>query len=276
LKQLAKEALKYSQAARQMPEFFHYCFNYEVRKFLAAAREQLSWKRRVVDWTTMALLLVYLHGKREDSLSNQMRQTKSMSPQYAIRWWKERNLTPPELDPLEFMLKRIKWRYAKGRPETSLSQVYLGDSNEVLPRLNNSLNRKGIEPIRLLFTSPPYYGVTNYHYDQWLRLWLLGFPPTASYKHGRNRGRFNNRDEYQNLLFQVFSKASQFMSRKAIVYVRTDGRNFTYQTTLRVLREVFPKKKVSQIEQPFHQPTQTHLFGDHTTKAGEIDLVLIP
>lgn len=33
----------------------------------------------------MALLSVHLHGKRADSLSNQMRQTKSMSPEYAIR-----------------------------------------------------------------------------------------------------------------------------------------------------------------------------------------------
>ena len=28
----------------------------------------------------------------------------------------------------------------------------------------------------LFFTSPPYYGVTNYFYDQWLRFWLLGGP----------------------------------------------------------------------------------------------------
>ena len=40
----------------------------------------------------MALLMIDLHGKRESALSNQMRQTKAMSPQYAIGWWKERDL----------------------------------------------------------------------------------------------------------------------------------------------------------------------------------------
>ena len=62
----------------------------------------------------MALLLVHLHGKRTDSLSNQMRQTKSLSPQYAVRWWDERGLEPPDIDPVEFMKKKLKWRYAKG------------------------------------------------------------------------------------------------------------------------------------------------------------------
>jgi hypothetical protein len=33
----------------------------------------------------MAVLLVHLHGKRADSFLHQMRQTKSMSPEYAIR-----------------------------------------------------------------------------------------------------------------------------------------------------------------------------------------------
>jgi len=33
----------------------------------------------------MALLSVHLHGKRADSVSNQTRQTKSMSPEYAIQ-----------------------------------------------------------------------------------------------------------------------------------------------------------------------------------------------
>ena len=55
----------------------------------------------------MALLMIDLHGKRENAFSNQMRQTKAMSPQYAIGWWKERGLQPPERDPIELMLKKV-------------------------------------------------------------------------------------------------------------------------------------------------------------------------
>ena len=47
----------------------------------------------------MALILVYLHGKHDASLSNQMRQTKAMAPRYAVNWWRERGLRPPSLDP---------------------------------------------------------------------------------------------------------------------------------------------------------------------------------
>ena len=80
----------------------------------------------------MALLMIDLHGKRENALSNQMRQTKAMSPQYAISWWKERSLEPPERDPVEFMLKKIKWRYAKGRPDSGSGRIYLGDCQSIL------------------------------------------------------------------------------------------------------------------------------------------------
>ena len=55
----------------------------------------------------MALLMIDLHGKRENALSNQMRQTKAMSPQYSVQWWRERSMKPPELDPVEFMLKKL-------------------------------------------------------------------------------------------------------------------------------------------------------------------------
>ena len=110
---LSREASRYRGAARQLPPFFSACYNDEVLQFLLAARK-LEWLNSIVDRTVMALLLVYLHGKRGSALSNQMRQAKSMSPAYAIRWWQKRAMKPPELDPVEFMLKRVTWRYAKG------------------------------------------------------------------------------------------------------------------------------------------------------------------
>src|SRR5947208_15991058 len=121
----------------------------------------------------MALLLVNMHGKRDASLSNQLRQTKSMSPDYAIAWWNDRDLKPPDVHPVAFMKKKLDWRYAKGRPARTGSRVYLGDSVQRLPDVGRQMEKNGIPPARLLLTSPPYYAITNYHYDQWLRLWLL-------------------------------------------------------------------------------------------------------
>ena len=276
IEEIAEKAPIYSDEAENLPTFFKYCFSPRVRNFLLSARYQLNWTRRSVDWTAMALLLVYLHGKRGASLSNQMMQTKSMSPQYAINWWKARDLTPPDIDPVEFMRKRIAWRYAKGQPTICTSEIYLGDCTELISQLPISDSVIDVESVSLLFTSPPYYGVTNYHYDQWLRLWLLGDLPIAYSGRGRYRGKFGNREEYRNLLYRAFSQTSELLKGDAVVYVRTDRREFTYQITIKVLEEIFPRKRRSMIGRPSHGNTQTHLFGDHTPKPGEIDLILEP
>lgn len=56
----------------------------------------------------------------------------------------------------------------------------------------------------LLFTSPPYYGVTNYFYDQWLRLWLLGGPEKPQSFYDPNKGKFKNRQFYSDMIFNKY------------------------------------------------------------------------
>jgi hypothetical protein len=274
LLEIARRVDEYSLAADNLSEFFHSCFSTKVRRFLLAARDQLDWRYRATDWTIMGLLLVYLHGKRNESLSNQMRQAKSMSPGYALRWWKEHRLTPPDLDPVDFTLKRIRWRYVKGRPSTNGSRIYLGDCNTILAKLHKRLSNSKKRSVRLVFTSPPYYGVTNYHYDQWIRLWLLGYPPMPNSRLGKHRERFQQPEEYRLLLETTFRKVSYFTSKESVIYVRTDARDFTLNTTLNALVKAFPHKKLMAMEQPFSGVTQTHLFGDHGQKKGDVDLVL--
>jgi hypothetical protein len=274
--ELGRAAESYSEAAKELPSFFRHCFTRKVRQFLLAARDKLDWKRSLIDCTAMALLLVNMHGKREASLSNQLRQTKSMSPDYAIAWWKERGLEPPDVDPVEFMKKKLDWRYARGRPARTDSRVYLGDSVRRLPELIRRMGKLGIRPARLLLTSPPYYAITNYHYDQWLRLWLLGGPPNALRTGGAFRGKFEHRQRYRDLLKRVFNRAAELLADDATVYVRTDRRKITFTMTTMVLSEVFPNKKLRCEVKPFFHPTQTRLFGDHAVKKGEIDLILSP
>jgi hypothetical protein len=275
LEEVSKLSYRYRETAKNMPSFFRWCYHPKVLEFLLAARSHLNWRSRKTDWTAMAFLLVNLHGKSGGALSNQMRQTKSMSPAYSIRWWRERNSKPPELQPLEFMLKRLAWRYAKGVPRVTQSQIYLGDSTKILPYIarywadNHKL-------ARLLLTSPPYYGVTNYHYDQWLRLWLLGGPPTARRTPGLHKGKFENKEQYRLLLLDVFSRAKPLLSRNAVVYVRTDRRKLTFSTTVEVLRGVFPDRQLQYRSRPYTRPTQTKLFGHGEPKVGEVDLVLTP
>jgi hypothetical protein len=224
LRWLGHRAENYRGAAKILPTFFHHCFCPAVRRFLLGARDLLDWRRSKIDWTMMALILVDLHGKREAALSNQMRQRKAMSPPYAIGWWKEQRLKPPERDPVEWLLKKIKWRYAKGRPDIGSGRVYLGDSRTVLSRWRHG---DGENNAALLLTSPPYYGVTNYFYDQWLRLWLLGGPDRPQSQGDPCKRKFEHKDDYVEMLRNVFVGAKPLLQQNAIVHVRTDARKFT-------------------------------------------------
>lgn len=268
---LGRRAKSYREQAWRLPTFFRLCFSAEIRAFLLAARDLLEWRRSKTDWTAMALLLVDLHGKREAALSNQMRQTKSMSPQYAIDWWNDRELAPPERDPVEFMLKKIKWRYAKGMPEVTSGRMYLGNCQEVLARLGDDrLNRKA----KLLLTSPPYFGVTNYFYDQWLRLWLLGGPTMPRSPGDACMRKFQNKRQYVSMLLDVFEKSSALLTRNAVVHVRTDARDFTREATIEALELAFPKKRLRKQTHSLPETTQTNLFAPDSKPEGEMDFVM--
>ena len=197
------------------------------RVHVDGAAETLSihtqYGRNRVDLTVAALLLVYLHGKIGSALSNQMRQTKSMSPQYAERWWDEHDLDPPDVDPVAFMKARLSWRYAKGTPRGLSGRMYLGNSIEKLERLRQAIEDGSRAKANLLFTSPPYRAITNYHYDQWLRLWLLGGPPNALLNGNGRGGKFEGRDSYRRLLECVFAGAARVLEDDATVYVRIAG-----------------------------------------------------
>jgi hypothetical protein len=268
---LGRKAKNYRAAANDLPEFFHSCFCREVREFLLAARDLLEWRRRKADWTTMALLMIDLHGKRENALSNQMRQTKAMSPQYAIEWWKERDFTPPECDPVEFILKKVAWRFAKGRMNCGSGRVYLGDCQSILTRLQQQPRE---QRVKLLLTSPPYCGVTNYYYDQWLRLWLLGGPPRPQSTGDACKRKFEGKQHYVGMLNDVFAKSRSLLARNAVVYVRTDARKFTREATIEALERAFPRKKLRSQKYSLPDFTQTALFDSEVETEGEVDFVM--
>ncbi|MEP7336874.1 MAG: DNA methyltransferase [Acidobacteriota bacterium] len=257
-----------------LPEFFQYCYSPKVLNYLLFARDLLNWKDSKIDSTLMALLLVNLHGKREGSLSNQMRQGKAMSPEYSVNWWKEKKLSPPDIDPGRFLRQRIEWRYAKGIPAKPQGKVLFGDSTKLIPRLTKDVAKGEQRKFDLLFTSPPYCDITDYHYDQWLRLWMLGGPALAIRTRKKWQGRFSGKEDYRDLLAEVFQGCARILRRSATIYVRTDARQFTQQTTKEVLKDIFPRKTLSVVRRPFLKKTQTALFGDDDKKPGEIDLIL--
>lgn len=276
VEEIGHHAGRFRDAARSMTGFYKHCFCPDVLSFLLAARKHLDWKGSCVDRTVMAILMVDLHGKRGFALSNQMRQTKCMAPDYAVRWWQEHKLKPLTLDPVAFLLKKLAWRYARGTPELHESRVYLGDSTHRIAGLHATADRLAPRGAKLLLTSPPYLGVTNYHYDQWLRLWMLGGPSLPKTCGDRHRGKFENTAHYRELLLSAFMQARELLARKATIYVRTDSRKTTSQVTRQVLQQVFPKHRLARRLRPLKGKTQTRLFGNDIASQAEIDFVLHP
>jgi DNA modification methylase len=276
LQEIAKASTsdKFKKQSENLPEFFQWCYSQDVLKFLLAARSNLNWRGSQVDRTLMSFILVYLHGKLPQALSNQMRQTKAMGNIYSVRWWKERKMKPPQINPYNFLLPRIQWRYEKGLPQTTLNKIKMADSTKVLKKESDAFSSQIGKKCSLLFTSPPYYGLTNYHKDQWLRLWVLGGKEQPIWVSEKYKGRFDSQPEYVNLLDNIFLAASQIMDEKGIVYVRTDTRDFTKTKTLEALRKHFPDWKEKIVDAPVTKKTQTIVLGNTSSRQGEVDIIL--
>ena len=78
------------------------------------------------------------------------------------------------------------------------------------------------------------------------------------------------------MLDSVFGLCSNLMAERSTIYVRTDKRDFTYSSTLEILKKHFPNHSVRTIKKPLKKDTktQTKLYGDKTMKPGEVDIIL--
>ena len=266
----------YQRAIEKMPEFYRMCYSDEVLKFLLTARKNLDWRNSNVDATLMSIILVYLHAKIGEGLSNQMRMTKSMGMNYSIKWWKENGFkNPPDINPVKLLLDKINWRYKKGMPKLTESAVVFGDSTIELQKISKRALQNDIR-FSLLFTSPPYYSITDYHADQWLRLWMLGGSEKPKSIGEKHKGRFIDKEKYYNLLDNVFGLSSTMMREESVIYVRTDKRDFTLNSTIEVLEKHFPNHNMNIRNKPLKKDTktQTKLFGDKSMKPGEVDIIM--
>ncbi len=253
-----------------MTEFQEWAWCSDVLGFVNSARRNLDWRNSKIDRMVSAVLLVYLHAKIGGGLSNQMRQSKAMGPNYAVRWWKKRNMRPPEINAVEYLKSRVEWRYARGivRADTE-AEIYFGDARNGLHTYQVCRNQRA----SLVLTSPPYMGVTDYRYDNWIRIWALGGPATPEWSQGH---RYGNREKYSEIVRGVFNQLAKITKVNATIVVRTDKRSFTLQTTVRAIRDAWPTHHMFSMASKASRPTQTSLFGDKGEKPGEMDLVVLP
>jgi len=168
----AKRILK-EQTPKQVPssEFWQLAFHSEVLRVLCQFREAF-----LTDCSTPArkalrgLILGALHGPKQKNpsyFSNQCLRTYAPKPKYAVRFWRERNLAPEPVDVLAIIKKRAE-RYFNSMNKIK-AKAYLADSR-YLDFQSLFFGKK----FNWIITSPPYYGMTTYLSDQWLRNWFVG------------------------------------------------------------------------------------------------------
>lgn len=273
LKEIYDLRENYRVEVKNCSDFFKMCFCEDILKFLLSARTNLDWKQNNTDRTLIAFIAYYLHAGIGKGLSNQMRSTRAFAIQYSLDWWMKNNLsTPPKINAFDFLSKKIQWRYNKGILKLTNGSIKLGDSCNI----TEQMQRNELQKYSLLFTSPPYCGVTDYFKDQWLRLWLLGGDDTPKAQREEHKNKFDNKEKYSQMLDIVFKNCTKLMKEDANIYVRTDCREFTKEATIKTLRKNFHNHRLEIIEQPVQTNTitQTTIHGNFSKKQGEVDIIL--
>jgi site-specific DNA-methyltransferase (adenine-specific) len=146
------------------PEEVEVFYSRRTLRQILAIRELLERPETDVEWFVKAVMLGILHGSSSDSLSVKCSHSFSMSPGYVKRSVKELGLKKPERNVPDCILTRARRVLQDGLPEvkgaafnTDARRLPLGDGS-----------------VDLIVTSPPYFSMQTYAWDNWLRLWFLG------------------------------------------------------------------------------------------------------
>jgi hypothetical protein len=252
LAELGDQSARAQQAFESVEEggdaFFQLAFSARTLGQLLFLRDRLDFHRRDDDCMIAALVLGILHGESQKSqyyLSNQMPRTISTKPRYSVKFWRDRNLIPPDRDVFDILRGRAEYRYHSPRPRRR-SRVHLADMRE-LPRVAVGQRRK----VRLVVTSPPYLDTTSFEEDQWLRLWFLGGPSRPV------RGRISRDDRrtglagYWEFIGDMWRTLGIMMAPRGHVVIRLAGKGLTPQALVDGLEgtSVLTQRPIRLVEQ---------------------------
>lgn len=208
--------------------FFLQCYERETLTEILFVRSNLAWQTDAVDCFIAAVMLGILHGESHRSpycLSNRMPRTISTKPDYSIRWWAERNLTPPRRPVFDTLRKATAFRY-RMPPAERKGTVRLADA-----RTAGTTFEEYTGQVRLVVTSPPYLDTTDYAEDQWLRLWFLGGEPRPELRKNRD-DRHTRPEDYWTFLKEAWTGLSPLLADDAMIVIRIGGAKFTKEDLL--------------------------------------------
>ncbi|MDE3038977.1 MAG: site-specific DNA-methyltransferase [Nitrospirota bacterium] len=209
---------------KQIPrtEFFRRAYSKKTLSKMCALREGLLKVKEETNESVLlrAAALGCLHGPLTKSVqgagyfSNQMPRTFASKPDYSVQYWKKNNLSPPDVDILEVLRRKLsRIEDLKTMPKGASGHVLCADARK-LP-----LRRDLQKQTSLVITSPPYYGMRTYVQDQWLRMWFLGGPATVDYQ-GGDQLDHNGQDNFIHELAKVWKRIGQSQAERVDLYVR--------------------------------------------------------
>jgi hypothetical protein len=208
-----------SSAMEVTDEFFTLCFHERTLQQLLFLKKKLEWRESRVDCFIAALALGCLHGeshRTELCFSNRMPRTISTKPAYSVRWWQKNNCLPPDRNIFAILRTCAEYRYESPVPGIK-GRVVEGDV-----RRAGALLRRYKEKVKLVITSPPYLDITDYHEDQWLRLWFLGGATKPISGQGKD-DRHRIVENYWQFLRESWAGIAPLLQDKAQVVIRIGG-----------------------------------------------------
>jgi len=215
------DARQWRGKADKCPEFFHAAYARRTLQKLLFLRQRLRWKTSRIDAFIAALVLGSLHGEADKSksyFSNQMPRTISTKPAYSVRFWSERGLEAPERDVFSILRGRLAFRFETPPPVGDAITLHR-DMRE-LPWIQETFPR----PIKCVITSPPYFDVTSFEEDQWLRLWFLGGPPYPTNGRVSQDDRHRREEDYWSFIADMWRSLGKLTDSKAHVIIRIGSR----------------------------------------------------
>ena len=147
-------------------------------------------------------------------------------------------------------------------------------------RNEDAINKayKAIGKFDWIITSPPYYGLTTYIPDQWIRNWFLGGPSTVDYT---SEGQISHKGKniFIDDLRKVWENTGLYSNPKANLVVRFGSiRGRLIENPEEVILEFFKgtgwkKIKIQDAANASHGRRQADTFSQNTRKPlNEIDI----
>jgi hypothetical protein len=140
-------------------------FHPKTLKQIIAWKECLSDELSNESIFVKALFCGILHGRSSISLSLPCSHSFSMSPRYVKRYVQKHNLKKPVRNVTYCLEKKAASVLADDLPKV-IGEAYQTNATN-LPIEEESID--------LILTSPPYFNKQTYAWDNWLRLWFLGY-----------------------------------------------------------------------------------------------------